>query len=411
MASSWSLSRAKPKDHSLVRYTIMQLILLSIAILLFVLYAALIFYYAISWRNIPSFNFQPSTFNYKLSIIIPARNEEENIAACLRSVCHQSYPKDLYEVIVVDDHSTDNTAAIVKKFAAQNVKLLSLKDETGGRQLNAYKKKAIEIAIAHATGELIVTTDADCIVKENWLQTIASFYQQTNAAFIAMPVAYDCNSSFLQIFQSLDFMTLQGITGASVYKKIHSMCNGANLAYTKKAFEEVNGFKGIDNIASGDDMLLMHKIYKQHPDKVFFLKSKEVIVHTTPMKTVKEFLNQRIRWASKADKYDDKRIFAVLFLVYFFNVLLLITPVIAVIKNYQVSIIHYQFTLFRMWLVLLIGKTFIELVFLFPVAKFFNKQMLLWLFPMAQPFHIIYTVVAGWLGRFGSYQWKQRQVQ
>lgn len=396
-----------------IRHTIMQLILLSIVIFLFVSYAALILYYAISWKQIPSFphSLRPIHHSPFLSIIIPARNEEENIAACLHSVCHQSYPQHLYEVIVVDDHSTDNTAAIVKKYTAQHVKLLSLKDETGGRQLNAYKKKAIEIAIAHAAGELIITTDADCIVKENWLQTITSFYQQTHAAFIAMPVAYDCNSSFLQIFQALDFMTLQGITGASVYKKMHSMCNGANLAYTKKAFEEVNGFKGIDNIASGDDMLLMHKIYKQHQDKVFFLKSKEVIVHTAPMKTVKDFFNQRIRWASKADKYDDKRIFAVLFLVYFFNVLLLVLPVTALIKNYPLSIINYQFTLFHMWLVLLIGKTFIELVFLFPVAKFFNKQMLLWLFPLAQPFHIIYTVVAGWLGKFGSYQWKQRKVK
>jgi cellulose synthase/poly-beta-1,6-N-acetylglucosamine synthase-like glycosyltransferase len=115
---------------------------------------------------------------------------------------------------------TTNTAAIVKKYAGKNVKLISLKDELGNRQLNAYKKKAIEMAIAHATGDLIITTDADCIVKENWLQTIASFYQQTHAAFIAMPVAYDCNSSLLQIFQALDFMTLQGITGQpGLYQK------------------------------------------------------------------------------------------------------------------------------------------------------------------------------------------------
>jgi cellulose synthase/poly-beta-1,6-N-acetylglucosamine synthase-like glycosyltransferase len=389
----------------------MQLIILSISFVLFVLYAALILYYAISWRNVPSFNLQPSTLNLKLSIIIPARNEEDNIETCLQSVCNQSYPKHLYEVIVIDDHSTDNTAAIVKKYANENVKLISLKDELGNRQMNAYKKKAIEIAITQATGELIITTDADCTVKENWLQAIAFFYQQNNAAFIAMPVSYDCNNNFIEIFQALDFMTLQGITGASVYKKIHSMCNGANLAYTKQAFEEVNGFAGIDNIASGDDMLLMHKIYKQHPDKVFFLKSKEVIVQTAPMKTIPEFFNQRIRWASKADKYDDKRIFAVLLLVYLFNVLLLVLPFVSLIKNYQLSIINYPLSLFNFWIALLIAKTIIELIFLFPVAKFFNKQSLLWLFPIAQPFHIIYTVIAGWLGKFGTYEWKQRKVK
>ncbi len=391
----------------------MQLIILSISLVLFIIYAALILYYAISWNQIATYEKQ-KTANKKqetvLTIIVPARNEDQNIAACLDSLCNQSYLKELFEVIVVDDHSTDDTAVIVKKYASQNVKLISLQEKTKGKQLNAYKKKAIEIAIAQATGELIITTDADCTVQENWLQTIAAFYEQTNAAFIAMPVSYKYDNSFIQIFQALDFMTLQGITGASVYKKIHSMCNGANLAYTKKAFEEVNGFKGIDNIASGDDMLLMHKIYKKYPDKVFFLKSKEVIVQTAPAKTIKDFFNQRIRWASKADKYDDKRIFAVLLLVYLFNVLLLIMPVIGIIKNYQLSIINYQFTLIQLWLFLLIAKTIIELIFLFPVASFFHKKSILLLFPVAQPFHIIYTIIAGWLGKFGSYEWKQRKV-
>jgi cellulose synthase/poly-beta-1,6-N-acetylglucosamine synthase-like glycosyltransferase len=398
--------------RTLVRHTIMQLFLLSISLALFVVYAALILYYAISWRSIPTF--LPPTTNKQqptITVIIPARNEAENIKACLDSICNQLYPKELYEVIVVDDHSTDDTASIVQQYQSQNVKLITLSEHIDTGLLNSYKKKALEIAIAQSTGEIIVTTDADCYVKEKWLQTIASFYQQTNAAFIAMPVAYNCSNNFIEIFQALDFMTLQGITGASVYKRIHSMCNGANLAYTKKAFEEVNGFKGIDNIASGDDMLLMHKIYKQHPGKIFFLKSKEVIVQTAPMKTLKDFLNQRIRWASKADKYDDKRIFGVLLLVYLFNILLLILPVLGSLKNYPLSIINYQFSLLQLWLTLVICKTIIELIFLFPVASFFNKKSLLWLFPLAQPFHILYTVIAGWLGKFGTYQWKERKVK
>jgi len=386
----------------------MQLIILSISLVLFITYAALIIYYAINWRSIPTFNLTTLTFNPKLSIIIPARNEEQNIKACLDSISNQSYPKEWYEVIVVDDHSTDNTASIVKQ--CKSVKLISLREHVDAG-LNSYKKKAIELAIAQSTGELIITTDADCIVPYNWLQTTASFYQQTNAAFIAMPVAINCSNSFIEIFQALDFMTLQGITGASVYKKAHSMCNGANLAYTKKAFQEVNGFNGIDNIASGDDMLLMHKIYKQNTDKVFFLKSKAVIVQTAPVKKVKEFFNQRIRWASKADKYDDKRIFAVLLLVYLFNLLMITVPIIAIFKNVQCSMLNIQFSIIEFWLSLLVAKTIVELVFLFPVAKFFNKQSLLWLFPFAQPFHIVYTVIAGWLGKFGSYQWKERKVK
>ncbi len=400
----------------------MQLIILSVSLVLFVVYAALILYYAISWTGIPTFEpgleeeENPAALQPKLSIIIPARNEEQKIAACLNSVCNQLYPAHLYEILVVDDHSTDATATIVRTYAEKNVQLISLKDEVTGGKLNAYKKKAIELAVARASGELIIATDADCVVTENWLDTIAAFYLKNNAAFIAMPVTYNSSSNFLEIFQALDFMTLQGITGASVHKKIHSMCNGANLAYTKKAFEEVNGFKDIDTIASGDDMLLMHKIYQQQPGKVFFLKSKKVIVHTAPMKTIKDFFNQRIRWASKADKFEDKRIFAVLLLVYLFNVLLLALPVASLFKNYTIvfftaGVHEYRLSLIQFWLLLLTGKTIIELVFLYPVARFFNKQYLLWLFPIAQPFHILYTVIAGWLGKFGSYKWKDRKVK
>ena len=359
-------------------------------------------------------NYKPKTVNNKLktriSVIIPARNEAENIAACLDSICDQSYPPSLFEVLVVDDHSTDNTASIVRPYQNKNVNLISLKDFVGD-ELNSYKKKAIEIAIARSTGELIVTTDADCLVKKNWLQTIAAFYEAYDPAFIAAPVAINCSNRFIEIFQALDFMTLQGITGASVYKNIHSMCNGANLAYTKKAFEEVGGFTGIDNIASGDDMLLMHKIYKQWPGKVMYLKSKEVIVHTAPVHSVKAFFNQRIRWASKADKYDDKRIFIVLLIVYLVNALLLFLPIMALVVHVQYSIFNIRYSIIEVWITLLLLKTFAELVFLYPVARFFNKRSLLWLFPLMQPFHILYTVIAGWLGKFGTYKWKGRQVK
>jgi cellulose synthase/poly-beta-1,6-N-acetylglucosamine synthase-like glycosyltransferase len=369
---------------------------------------------------LPNVDLKPST---KISVIIPARNEEDNIVSCLDSVCNQSYPKELFEVLVVDDFSTDRTAAIIESYAAQGVRLISLKDFVQDG-LNSYKKKAIEIAIAQSTGELIVTTDADCIVQQNWLRTIAAFYEENRPEFIAMPVGIclAANSEntqkkntpqgvFLQAFQALDFMTLQGITGASVYKKIHSMCNGANLAYTKKAFKEVSGFAGIDNIASGDDMLLMHKIYKAHPDKVLFLKSKDVIVQTEPVHSIKEFFNQRIRWASKADKYEDKRIFGVLLIVYFTNVILLLLPFISLLHPEKLLIFNYQLSIIQLWLLLMIIKTAVELIFLYPVARFFGKQKMLRVFPFFQPFHIIYTVIAGWLGKFGSYSWKGRNVK
>lgn len=378
-------------------------ILLIINILFLAIYALLLIWYRIGWQQLAIFqpvetNPQPATF---LTIIIPARNEEKNLPALLQSLEAQTYPKQYFQVLVIDDHSTDNTATIASQYTF--VTCLSLKDFIGNNPLNSYKKKAIEIGIQNSVGELIITTDADCIVPAEWLQTIASFYNEKKPQFIVMPVAINCSSRPIEIFQALDFMSLQGITAAAVHQNMHSMCNGANLAYTREAFETVGGFAGIDTIASGDDMLLMHKIALQYPGCILYLQSKKVIVQTAAVHTTREFLNQRIRWASKADKYDDKRIFWVLLVVYFLNVLLLVIPISGLVSGQSSIVIHS--------LLLIAGKTFFELVFLFPVAQFFGKQQLLWVFPLAQPFHIIYTVIAGWLGKFGSYQWKERKVK
>ena len=375
-----------------------------ITILLFLIYGCLIIYYRQSWLKIPIDNGQLTMgkqFSTHISVIIPARNEEENIRACLESVSNQTYAQHLFEVIVIDDFSKDRTGEIVNSFSGKNVSLLFLKDFAKEGELNSYKKKAIGIAISKANGKLIVTTDADCIVPNKWLETIACFYEKHYPVFIAAPVAYHGENNFLKKFQSLDFMTLQGITGASVYKKFHRMCNGANLAYEKKVFLEVDGFAGIDNIASGDDILLMHKIFNRYPEKVLFLKSEDAIVQTKPAGTSKEFLNQRIRWASKADRYTDKKITGVLLLVYLFNVWIFFIGLL--------SFFYHQ--IFFLFIGVVIAKTIVELFFLYPVAIFFNKKKLLWWFPLAQPFHILYTIIAGWLGKFGSYKWKERKVK
>lgn len=371
------------------------MILLFVIIFLFVCYSFLIVYYWQSWRSIPDFIAPADSPQIKISVIIPARNEEENIGNLLKALVEQTYPKEFFEIIVVDDHSDDNTADVVLTFS--NVKLIRLTDDN----INSYKKKAIETGIAAATGDLIVTTDADCIPAKEWLKTIVSFKEKTSAVFIAAPVAFKNDPSLLQVFQALDFLTLQGITSASVFKNIHSMCNGANLAYEKKIFYEVNGFAGVDDIASGDDMLLMHKIWKKYPEQVHFIKSKEVIVTTKPMKTWKEFFNQRIRWASKATRYNDKRIFFVLLLVYLFNLSFLMLLVAGCwLPEYWI------------WLgVLWIAKTIIEFPFVYSVSVFFNMQKLMIYFFFFQPLHILYTIISGLLGQFGKYEWKGRKVK
>ena len=378
-----------------------------ICISLLALYWLLIEYYRRAWKAIPSYRPVPAGTPYartRISVLVPARNEEKNIRTCLDSLFCQSYPKDLYQVIVIDDHSTDGTWEIMKSLFYPDMSRMSLQladyEPEGGDVVKAYKKFAIETGIRFATGDLIVTTDADCQFHPDWLQTLAGFYEAAGAKFIAAPVRIGSGRSFLSIFQTLDFIALQGITGASVYKRFHSMCNGANLAYEKKAFQEVGGFRGIDSIPSGDDMLLMHKIYLRYPGQVFFLKSPQAIVSTRPETSWGNFVNQRVRWASKADQYDDKRIFWVLLFVYILNLV------------FGALLVAGCWNSLYWWLllILLVVKTSIEYPFVRSVAAFFGQQELLVYFPAMAPFHILYTVVIGWLGKFGSYRWKERKI-
>ncbi len=371
------------------------MILTIFLILLFAGYSILIFYYWHSWKNIPSFIAGENLNSVFVSVIIAARNEEKNIGQLLEALANQSYPKQYFEVIVIDDHSTDNTAAVVRKFPG--VRLLAL----GDSETNSYKKKAIEKGVNAAAGELIVTTDADCIPANDWLHTIVSFKLETGAVFIVAPVSFNSTAGILSSFQAMDFMILQGITGASVYKKIHSMCNGANLAYEKRAFDEVNGFAGIDRIASGDDMLLMHKIANKYPGQVRYLKSVDAIVNTEPMPTWSTFLNQRIRWASKALFYNDRSIFPVLLMVYLLNLNFLVLLIAGLWNSY------YWLLFLMAWLL----KTMIELPFFYELGSFFAQKWTTMTFFLFQPLHIFYTIVSGLLGQFGKYEWKGRTVR
>jgi cellulose synthase/poly-beta-1,6-N-acetylglucosamine synthase-like glycosyltransferase len=366
-------------------------------------------YYRKSWKAIPAFEIPENANHYLpfISIIIAARNEEKNIGKCIQSIIAQTYTSNKFEIIITDDHSTDQTVSVVESFQKENIRVLHLADFVFGQKLNSYKKKSIDTALQFAKGELIVTTDADCIAPKKWLETLGHFYKQKSPVFVALPVNFGDSSTsdslfkkLFKVFQSLDFLALQGITGAAVSKKIHAMCNGANLAYKKEVFFKVGGFEGIDKLASGDDMLLMQKIQAQYPEEIAFLKSKEVIVNTAPAETLKDFMNQRIRWASKTGSYTDKKIISVLLLVYLLNVWVLFLGILSCFFSEALSI----------FIISLVLKTLAELLFMCPVCRFFGKQKQLWWFLPAQPFHILYTVIAGWLGQFGSYQWKGRNV-
>jgi len=361
--------------------------------------------YYLNWKSIPVWeipiNFSPQI---KITILIPARNESANIQACIQSILNQKYPSHLFEILVIDDHSEDDTAALVQQFQVSNVHVLYLKDYVKNRsKLQSFKKKAIEIGIENSTGDLIISTDADCIVPENWLNYLVSFYEEEKYKFIAAPVNFHKEKSLFEKCQSLDFIGMMGVTGAGIHGRFMNMCNGANLAYEKKAFYEVDGFNGIDKIASGDDMLLLQKMAKRFPTQIGFLKNKNATVLTKGTPDLKSFVQQRIRWASKSGNYQELQILFILVLVFFFCV--------SIVFNF--FLLPFLFAKIGwVFLAQFFIKTVVDFFYLNHLATFFQRKDLMKIFLPAQVFHIIYIFVIGLLGNLvKEYNWKGRKVK
>jgi cellulose synthase/poly-beta-1,6-N-acetylglucosamine synthase-like glycosyltransferase len=358
--------------------------------------------YSRGWRMQKTFRL-PETYvpPIFISVIIAARNEADNIGACIGSLLKQDYPPALFEVIVVDDHSEDDTAKIVGTYTNNNVRCIALSDHIDREKIIAYKKAAIAAGIAQSRGELIVTTDADCITLPGWLKNIAAIYEAEQAIMIVAPVIYSSDKSIVQVFQLIDFMSMQGITAATHTLGLGNMSNGANLAFTKQAYQQVGGYDSIDHLASGDDMLLMMKMNRFLPGRISYLKSEEAIITTAPQPDWTSFLQQRIRWASKSGKYNDVKLTLVLVLVYLFNLSFLVL----VISGF------FHPVLFCAAGGMLLIKVISEYIFLVPVAKFFKKEWALTHFFFLQPLHIAYIILAGFLGFVGVYKWKGRKVK
>lgn len=374
-----------------------------IVAILTILYAGLLLAYRYWYHKLKYFDGGVASTNSenqytRFSIIIPARNEAANIKACLDSILAQNYPSAFFEIIVIDDFSEDETAAIVKAMHTKNesIHLLSLSSFFKQDEISAFKKKAIEQAVLHAKGDWIITTDADCVVPSQWLSLYHQFIVQQQPVFVAAPVMFIKESGVLNTFQLLDFLALQGITAAAVGAGQHSMSNGANLAFEKSAFIAVGGYQGVDEIASGDDMFLMHKMKKTLSNRIGYLFHPDAIVLTKAMPNWKNLIMQRIRWSSKARFYDDNSIFWVLLLVYLYNFSFLILLLTG----------HFE-TLF----ISLAFKTFFELYFLDAVARFYQLIPTLKSFVFFQPLHIFYTIIAGLFGQVKTYTWKGRRVK
>ena len=340
-------------------------------------------------------NMKPSL---KVSIIVSARNEEKNIAKCLNSLINQNYESNDFEIIVIDDFSEDRTVEIVLEF--KKVRLLKLNDNLEANYKNiANKKRAISLGVKNSKNEIIITVDADCFYKKDWLNYFAQYYLKHKSKMITAPVAFVSKNTFISDFLELDLISLMGITAATIKDNKPTMVNGANLLFEKKVFLEVEAYKGNENIASGDDVFLMQKIHAKYNSSISFLKSREAIAFTNAPFTFKEFLNQRIRWTSKSVVFADFHVKLSLLLNYLFY--------FSLFSNlFILSFFSLKFLIFGVLIFLL--KYFIDRRFFKSLFLFFNTQNFKTLL-LIELLHIVYIFMLGLFSIYGKYSWKGRK--
>lgn len=374
-----------------------------IAIITIILYLFIIGMLIYGFDNVSDFKLQDLPAKTKFSIVIPFRNEAQNLPELLDSIVKLNYPQHLFEVILVNDASEDDSVSIIKKYIETlhkrhntgnfNLKIIESKSTT-----NSPKKEAITSAIKISKFNWIVTTDADCVLPKYWLDVFDEFVQINDPNCMVAPVTYHGKTSFFNRFQSLDFLSLQGATIGGFGIKKPFMCNGANFAYRKSEFISVNGFKGNDTIASGDDVFLLEKFLKHNPKKVSYLKSSNAIVTTNAAQNTDHLIQQRLRWASKTSHLTQ----------WFAKVVGLIVLLGNLMSLVFIPAVLMHFISLKIALALFVIKFSIDFLLLFKTARFFKQENLLLSYLFSSLIYPVFSVYIAFISFFKSYHWKGR---
>jgi biofilm PGA synthesis N-glycosyltransferase PgaC len=313
----------------------------------------------------------PVTF---VSVIVACRNEQKNLPLLLNSIAMQDYPKELFEVIIVDDNSCDRTFEIASSFEG-NYRLIPIYNNGIG------KKQAIRSGIIASAGALIITTDADCRMGKSWIRIIAAFYEKHKPDMIICPVQIEPGSGFFRRFQELEFLSLQGITAGTAFAGTGVMCNGANLSYTREAY--FNNSENLhDEVASGDDVFLLHSLKKNRLSKIMWLESADAIIITAASSTAGAFIKQRSRWISKSNLYNDR--FTVLLEIVTFVTIFLQVSVLfeAAVNRVYTGVFIFIFLIKSVPDFLILHNTSV---------RYHSKDLLKWFLPaqFVYPFYVL----------------------
>lgn len=335
-----------------------------------------------------------ATGEVAIAVVIPVRNEEKTIGQLLDDIMAQELPAG--EILVVNDHSHDETAARVKEkmLLHDSVRWLELKGEYG-------KKRALDFGIRESNADIIVTTDADCRVGTNWLKSICNHFQDDDIMLVAGAVRMETDGSLFSSLQAMEFASLIGTGAATLSLGVPTMGNGANLAFRRKAFEEVEGYEGNFHVASGDDEFLLHKIARAYPKGIKFNTEVQSVVTTKPLKSIRDFFHQRIRWSSKWRHNRNPASILLAILIFIIHTSIIIA-IISLFTGHISPVVGGS---------LLFIRALLEFIFLKRVMYFLGVSWKWSIFILWQLLYPLYSVVFGFLANGKSYQWKDRRIQ
>ena len=355
---------------------------------------------AYTWQRLPTFQMDTAALPKTLiSVIIVIRNEEAHIAALLEDLLRQHYP--YWEAWVLDDGSDDQSPDILQQYTAQHPQIhyLRLPPHLGQR---SPKKEAVSYVMPRLKGSLIACTDGDCrIPSADWLGTLAAFQAEHQACFISGAVTFEGEKSLFERIQTVEFASLVVSGAATMVWGQPTMCNGANMAYLKEAFEAVGGYEGLLHVASGDDELLMHRMAERFPGKVLFLKSSDNLLHTYAQKTWQGFYRQRLRWSSKWEHYRPWGIRILAVFIFLANMATLAALPLALLLPAQGAAL----------LGALLAKLGVEFYLLSNMLRFLGKRRFSRYIPFVFVLYPFYVFIFALLGRAQSYQWKNRNFK
>ncbi len=356
------------------------------AILLASVYLVLQCYYLFYWKKTTALTV-PTDYSptIKFSIIIIARDEANNIENCLRGILAQRYPKDSFEIIVINDRSTDDTDGLVQNLNASTIRLFDLKDFPEFIHPPAFKKSGISLGVHLATHEWIIVCDADCTHGTEWLRTMAYAIETTDHLFLTAPIFLTGQNDMITAMQQTENQAFMVVTAAGIKSAIHDIANGANMAFAKSAFINVNGYEGNYHFASGDDMFLIEKMRQKIGDRIGFVKSYNASAITAAKKTWSSLIKQRLRWAGKNKGLQRPVIRVIWGFVGLYHVALFIFLCLGLLS----------FISIWPFLILFIPKLLIDFILIKTGTDFLKQKMSVLLFI---PLQIVYTFYILWLG-------------